>query len=83
MTRSRRDLFIGAVAALTRVCPAAPGRAERPSPAVYRTRGCGCCPGWGPGDGARLGDGGRRRLAFGFVVVRRRDGRVLIHAGAA
>ena len=46
MPRSRRDLFIGAAAVLTCVCSAAPGRAERPSLAVYRTRGCGCCPGW-------------------------------------
>lgn len=46
MPRSRRDLFIGVAAVLTCVCPAAPGRAERPNLAVYRTRGCGCCPGW-------------------------------------
>mgnify|MGYP002714625500 CR=1 FL=1 len=42
----RRDLFIGAATVLTSVCPAAPGRAERPNLAVYRTRDCGCCPGW-------------------------------------
>ena len=46
MPRFRRDLFIGAAAALTSAYPAASARAERPNVSVYRTRRCGCCPGW-------------------------------------
>ena len=46
MPRFRRDLFVGAAAALTPAYLAAPALAERPSLVVYRTRGCACCPGW-------------------------------------
>ena len=42
----RRDLFIGAGAALGLACVTAPARAERPRLTAYRTPNCGCCLGW-------------------------------------
>lgn len=42
----RRDLFIGAAAALTAAFLPLPARAERPRMTAYRTPGCDCCLGW-------------------------------------
>lgn len=42
----RRDLFIGAGAALTLAGLPAPARAESPCLVTYRTPSCGCCMSW-------------------------------------